>query len=290
MARGAMIPCLTIAGSDSSGGAGIQADLKTFAAHGVYGMSVITAVTAQNTLGVSAIHPVPADIVQQQLNAVLSDIPPAAIKIGMLGDVDTVQAITAELAAYKDSAPNTSIVLDPVMISSSGHRLISDDTLQVLVEDLIPLADIITPNTAELKALLEWFGLECAEITNKAELETATVALSKKLSDLIEASPAGENKLAPAILGKGGHLTGDATDLLLHQNELHGLTSKRIDNTNTHGTGCTLSSAIAVQLAKQQPLKTAVEEAKNYLTQAISQQLDLGNGIGPLKHSFKDLA
>ena len=276
MARGAMIPCLTIAGSDSSGGAGIQADLKTFAAHGVYGMSVITAVTAQNTLGVSAIHPVPADIVHQQLEAVLSDIPPAAIKIGMLGEVDTVKAIASDLAAYKGSVANLSIVLDPVMISSSGHRLISDDTLKVLLEDLIPLADIITPNTAELKALLGWFDLECDEITTQAQLEKATIALLEKLR--------GKNKLPPAILSKGGHLKGDAADLLLNQNDSHWLISQRINNPNTHGTGCTLSSAITANLAKKQPLKTAVEEAKNYLTQAISQQLDLGNGIGPLNH------
>ena len=275
-----MKTCLTIAGSDSSGGAGIQADLKTFAAHGIYGMSVITAVTAQNTLGVSAIHPIPAEIVQQQLKAVLSDIPPAAIKIGMLGEVDTVKAITSELKTYKDNASNLSIVLDPVMISSSGHRLISDDTLTILVEDLIPLADIITPNTAELKALLEWFDLECAEITNQHELKKATLALNEKLS--------GNNITAPAILSKGGHLKDDATDLLLHNDDWHCFSSKRINNTNTHGTGCTLSSAIAVGLANKLSLKIAVKNAKNYLNQAISQQLDIGNGIGPLQHIFKD--
>jgi len=275
-----MIPCLTIAGSDSSGGAGIQADLKTFAAHGVYGMSVITAVTAQNTLGVSAIHPIPADIVRQQLEAVLSDIPPAAIKIGMLGEVDTVKAIASELAVYKDSTAKLSVVLDPVMISSSGHRLISDDTLQVLLECLIPLADLITPNTAELKALLEWFDLECAEITNQEELKKATFALSEKLS--------GNNITVPAILSKGGHLQGDATDLLLHNDDLHCFTSKRISNTNTHGTGCTLSSAIAAGLADRLTLNVAVKNAKNYLNQAISQQLNIGNGIGPLQHIFKD--
>jgi len=273
-----MIPCLTIAGSDSSAGAGIQADLKTFAAHGVYGMSVITAVTAQNTLGVSAIPPIPADIVQQQLEAVLSDIPPAAIKIGMLGEVDTIKVIASELAVYKDSAANLNIVLDPVMISSSGHRLISDDTLKVLLEDLIPLADLITPNTAELKTILEWFDLECAEITNQEELKKATLALSEKLSE--------NNITAPAILSKGGHLKGDATDLLLHNDDLHWFSSKRINNTNTHGTGCTLSSAIAVGLANNLSLTNAVKDAKNYLKQAISQQLNIGNGIGPLQHIF----
>ena len=269
-------PCLTIAGSDSSGGAGIQADLKTFAAHGVYGMSVITAVTAQNTLGVSAIHAIPADVVGQQLTAVVSDIPPAAIKIGMLGDADTVRVIAEQLNAYKADVANVAIVLDPVMISSSGHRLIADDVLKVLLENLIPLADIITPNTAELKALLKWFGIDCAEITNQRELEKATLALNEKLVS--------QNQTAPAILSKGGHLKGDATDLLFHKNELHWFRTERINNLNTHGTGCTLSSAIAVHLAKQQPLKTVVEQAKNYISNAIAQQLDLGHGVGPLEH------
>ncbi len=279
-----MITCLTIAGSDSSGGAGIQADLKTFAAHGVYGMSVITAVTAQNTQGVSAIHTVPADIVHQQLSSVLSDIPPAAIKIGMLGEVDTVKAIASDLKSYQNQASKLSIVLDPVMISSSGHRLISDHSLQALVEELMPLADIITPNTAEIKALLEWFGLECAEITKQAQLETATQVLSEKIRGSTEGSSGVKNKPAPAILSKGGHLIGDANDLLLYKNNCHWFTAKRISNPNTHGTGCTLSSAIAANLAKQQPLKEAIEDAKNYLTQAVLQQLDLGQGIGPLNH------
>ena len=281
-----MIPCLTIAGSDCSGGAGIQADLKTFAAHSVYGMSVITAVTAQNTLGVSAIHAIPSEIVGQQLKAVLSDIPPAAIKIGMLGDPDTINVIASELKQFKNSNAKTkaktktkvSIVLDPVMISSSGHKLISDHALQALVENLIPIADVITPNTAELRALVEYFGIEKQEITNQNQLEQATVMLSEKLQE--------SNQAAPAIFSKGGHLQGAATDFLLHSDTRDWFTTERIDNPNTHGTGCTLSSAIAIHLAKQQSLKAAVENAKDYVTQAIEKQLDLGQGIGPMMHNL----
>ena len=281
-----MIPCLTIAGSDCSGGAGIQADLKTFAAHSVYGMSVITAVTAQNTLGVSAIHAIPSEIVGQQLKAVLSDIPPAAIKIGMLGDPDTINVIASELKQFKNSNAKTkaktktkvSIVLDPVMISSSGHKLISDHALQALVENLIPIADVITPNTAELQALVEYLGIEKQEITNQNQLEQATVLLSEKLQE--------SNQAAPAILSKGGHLQGAAADLLLHHDTRDWFATERIDNPNTHGTGCTLSSAIAVHLAKQQSLKVAVENAKDYVTQAIEKQLDLGQGIGPMMHNL----
>ena len=283
-----MIPCLTIAGSDCSGGAGIQADLKTFAAHGVYGMSVITAVTAQNTLGVSAIHAIPSEIVGQQLKAVLSDIRPAAIKIGMLGDPDTINVIAAQLKQFKNSIAEISvqtkaqakvpIVLDPVMISSSGHKLISDHALQALVENLISIADVITPNTAELRALVEYFGIEKQEITNQNQLEQATVMLSEKLQE--------SNQAAPAIFSKGGHLQGAATDFLLHNDTRDWFTTERIDNPNTHGTGCTLSSAIAVHLAKQQPLKVAVENAKGYVTQAIEKQLDLGQGIGPMMHNL----
>ncbi len=291
-----MIPCLTIAGSDCSGGAGIQADLKTFAAHGVYGMSVITAVTAQNTLGVSAIHAIPSEIVGQQLEAVLSDIPPAAIKIGMLGDPDTINVVAAQLKQFKNSIAETSvqtqpqakvqtkaqakvpIVLDPVMISSSGHKLISDHALEALVENLIPIADVITPNTAELRALVEYFGIEKQEITNQNQLEQATVMLSEKLQE--------SNQAAPAIFSKGGHLQGAATDFLLHSDTRDWFTTERIDNPNTHGTGCTLSSAIAIHLAKQQSLKAAVENAKDYVTQAIEKQLDLGQGIGPMMHNL----
>ena len=295
-----MIPCLTIAGSDCSGGAGIQADLKTFAAHGIYGMSVITAVTAQNTLGVSAIHAIPSEVVGEQLTAVLSDIPPTAIKIGMLGDPDTINVIASELKQFKNgnarikaqaqdqtepqrkalTKANTKvpIVLDPVMISSSGHNLIPNDALQALVENLIPLADVITPNTAELRALIEWFGIENQRITNQKQLEQATVVLSEKLQQ--------SNQAAPAIFSKGGHLQGAAADFLLHNDTRDWFTTERIANPNTHGTGCTLSSAIAANLAKQQSLKAAVENAKGYVTQAIEKQLDLGQGIGPMMHNL----
>ncbi|MBL4673445.1 MAG: bifunctional hydroxymethylpyrimidine kinase/phosphomethylpyrimidine kinase [Arenicella sp.] len=268
-----MTICLTIAGSDSSGGAGIQADLKTFAAHGVYGMSVITAITAQNTLGVSAVHSVPANIVEQQLDAVLSDIPPVAIKIGMLSNAEIITVISNRLSTFK-SAP---IVLDPVLVSSSGQSLLEKKALNIMLEKLFPLATIITPNTIELKVLSNAIGLRCANIVDQSQLMEASLTLVEKLTTMFG--------YCPAILSKGGHLQGKANDLIVNGAQQVWLEGERINNSNTHGTGCTLSSAITANLAMGQKLLEAVENAKLYLRTLINRQLDLGQGVGPLDHT-----
>lgn len=268
---------MTIAGSDSSGGAGIQADLKTFAAHGVYGMSIVTAVTAQNTLGVHRIHPIPSEVVAQQITAVMSDIPPSAIKIGMLGGIETILAVAHELERHRVSGSLPYIVLDPVFMSSSGRILLETGAIDLFINTLFPLVSLITPNTSELRLLCQSVRLECEEIRTEQDLLQAGQALFEQLGQWLSCPP--------AILCKGGHLEGDATDLLLtHNATTHWLRNKRIDNPNTHGTGCTLSAAIAANLAQGDGLVCAVNKGNEYMQLVIGRQLDLGQGNGPLAH------
>ena len=255
---------VTIAGSDSSGGAGIQADLKTFSALGVYGASVITALTAQNTRGVSAIHDVPADFIAAQIDAVFSDLDVGAVKIGMLSQVGTIETVAKGLDRHR--AKN--IVLDPVMVATSGDRLLAPEAVEVLRKLLIPRALVVTPNLPEAAALT---GATAAR--NEQEMEI-------QARELLALG-------ARNVLIKGGHGSGDeSVDLLIGQSEVVRLAARRIVTVNTHGTGCTLSSAIAAGLAKDLDLKTAVRDAKTYVTAAIAaaDTLHVGHGHGPLHH------
>jgi hydroxymethylpyrimidine/phosphomethylpyrimidine kinase len=255
---------LTIAGSDSSGGAGIQADLKTFAALGVYGASVVTALTAQNTRGVSAIHDVPADFIAAQIDAVFSDLDVGAVKIGMLSRVPAIEAVAAGLDLHH--AKN--VVLDPVMVAGSGDRLLAAEAVAVLRRLLIPRALVITPNLAEAAALLD---------TDPARNEAEMAAQARALLQLG----------ARNVLIKGGHGEGaESVDLLIGESDMVRLAAKRIATRNLHGTGCTLSSAIAAGLAKGLDLKAAVQAAKAYITAAIAgaDMLHVGHGPGPLHH------
>lgn len=258
-----MKTCLTIAGSDSSGGAGIQADLKTMTVNGVYAMSVITALTAQNTQGVTGILDVSPEFITEQMDAVFTDIYPDAIKIGMVSSPEIVEAIAASLEKYK--AKN--IVLDPVMVATSGAKLLKEEAMDSLINRLIPLADVITPNIPEGEILA---GME---ITNEDQMIKAAEKIGKKYDC--------------AVLLKGGHRVNDANDLLYRDGEFKWFRSERIDNPNTHGTGCTLSSAIGANLAKGYDIDQAIEMAKDYLTGALRAGLDLGKGSGPLMHNYK---
>ncbi len=273
-----MKTCLTIAGSDSSGGAGIQADLKTFAAHGVYGMSAITALTAQNTLGVNGVSVVEPHFVAQQIQAVFDDIRPHAVKIGMLANSKIVKTVAEQLATYQ--AKN--VVLDPVMIATSGASLLDQDAIHVFIDTLIPKADIVTPNIAELIALCRTQGIDVGI------QQTMTCNTMESLSlALFEALPNKTNGDKVSLLTKGGHLsTAHANDLLITEHSKNWLKSKRINTQNSHGTGCTLAAAICAQLALGQPLKIACEKAKEYLNNALTQNLNLGKGNGPLNHLF----
>jgi hydroxymethylpyrimidine/phosphomethylpyrimidine kinase len=258
---------LAIAGSDSSGGAGIQADLKTFAALGVYGSSVVTALTAQNTQGVRAIHDVPADFIAAQLDAVFADFAVAAVKIGMLSRAAAIEAVAKGLARHR--AKN--IVLDPVMVASSGDSLLAREAIDNLRRELIPRALIVTPNLPEAAALT---GASLAR--NEREME----AQAREILSLG----------AARVLIKGGHGAGeDSVDLLIGQGEVVRLAAKRIKTQNTHGTGCTLSSAIAAGLAKGRDVVTACQEAKTYVTAAIAHanELNIGHDHGPLHHFYK---
>jgi hydroxymethylpyrimidine/phosphomethylpyrimidine kinase len=255
---------LTIAGSDSSGGAGIQADLKTFAAFGVYGASAITALTAQNTRGVSGIHPVPPAFVTAQIDAVFDDLDVKAVKIGMLAERATIEAIAASLSRWKPGL----IVLDPVMVATSGDRLLSTDAVSVLRERLIPKATLITPNLPEAAALL-------GEAV--ASDEAAITSQGKKLLAMG----------ARAVLIKGGHGQGaESIDYLFIGSSVIALPAPRIATANTHGTGCSLSSAIAAGLAKGEALEQAVRGAKTWITAAIAAAdgLGIGHGHGPIHH------
>ena len=258
-----MKTALTIAGSDSSGGAGIQADLKTMTANGVYAMSAITALTAQNTTGVQGIFEVSPEFLKQQIDSVFTDIRPDAVKIGMVSSAGLIQAIAEKLKAYK--AEN--IVVDPVMVATSGAKLISDDAIGTLKECLFPLATVLTPNIPEAKVLSDM------DITTAEEM----VEAAKKISETYHC----------AVLLKGGHQLNDANDLLYRDGGYRWFNGKRIDNPNTHGTGCTLSSAIASNLAKGYDLDTAVEQAKAYISGALAAMLDLGAGSGPMNHAFE---
>ena len=253
---------LTIAGSDSSGGAGIQADLKTFVAHKVYGMSVITSLTAQNTTGVTGVVDTPPEFVGKQLDSVFTDIYPDAIKIGMVSNEEIIRVIAEKLKEY--DAKN--IVLDPVMVATSGSALMKSTATRALIQELLPLADIITPNMSEAAALS---GIE---VNTKEGMEKAAKIIGKSIKGV--------------VLVKGGHLEDSADDVLYIDGEVHWVEGKRIVNPNTHGTGCTLSSAIAVNLAKGMNAIDAFTKAKEYLTGAIEANLDLGQGRGPLNHLY----
>lgn len=259
---------LTIAGSDSGGGAGIQADLKAFSALGVYGASVITAITAQNTCEVRAIHPVPLPMITAQIGAVFDDLRVAAVKTGMLGDAETVACVAASLEQYKPAY----LVVDPVMVAKSGDALLLASAVEMLKTRLIPLASLITPNLPEAAVLLG-----CAEPT--------TLAQMKRVAEHLLSLGSG------AVLLKGGHLEGssEAIDLLCDGDQIYQLSSPRIATQNTHGTGCTLASAIAAGLASGLSLREAVQQAKDYIYAAISaaDRLQVGHGHGPVHHFYR---
>lgn len=254
---------LSIAGSDSSGGAGIQADIKTITVNGVYAMTAITALTAQNTMGVRSIQESTPEFLKEQLDAVFEDIFPHAVKIGMVASAELVCVIAERLRYYK--AKN--IVVDPVMVSTSGSRLLKSDAVRVLEKELFPLAKVLTPNIAETEVLS---GIE---IRTKEEMKKA----AKQIGDTFGC----------AVLVKGGHSINDADDILYSGKELYVFEGRRIENSNTHGTGCTLSSAIAANLAKGFSVVEAVQRAKEYISEALAAQLDLGRGSGPIKHNFE---
>lgn len=257
-----MKTALTIAGSDSSGGAGIQADLKTMLANGVYAMSAVTALTAQNTTGVIGILPVTSDFLKQQLDCIFTDIYPDALKIGMVSDSSLVRVIGERLRYY--GAGN--IVVDPVMVATSGARLIREEAIDALKEELFPLANVLTPNIPEAEVL--------SGMPVRTEEDMITAA--RKISDAYHC----------AVLCKGGHSLNDANDLLYANGAFQWFEGRRIANPNTHGTGCTLSSAIASNLAKGYSLEEAVLRAKEYLSGALSSFLNLGRGSGPVDHGF----
>ena len=254
---------LTIAGSDSSGGAGIQADLKTMLANGVYGMSAITALTAQNTLGVSGIFPVTPEFLGMQIASVFSDIRPDAVKIGMVSSKELIQVIADRLSYHKAA----NIVADPVMVSTSGSRLIDEDAVGALKELLLPMAAVVTPNIPE------------AEVLSGIRIRSS--------EDMVRAAEIISREYGCAVLCKGGHRLNDANDLLYRDGSFRWFMGRRIDNPNTHGTGCTLSSAIASGLARGYGLEEAVERAKEYLSGALEAMLDLGAGSGPMDHGFR---
>ena len=253
---------LTIAGSDCSGGAGIQADLKTILANGCYGMSAITSLTAQNTTGVISIEKVTPGFLADQLDAVLTDITPDAVKIGMVPDAELIEVIARKLNEFKAC----NIVTDPVMVATSGAALSDGGSIGKLVESLLPVSSLVTPNIPE------------AEVLSGITIRSG--------EDKMEAARIIGDKGGCAVLVKGGHGSAGADDILFEKGEYYEFPSRRIDNPNTHGTGCTLSSAIACNLAKGRSLSDAVEQAKDYVTGAIGAGLDLGRGRGPLDHGY----
>ena len=257
-----MRTALTIAGSDSSGGAGIQADIKTMTANGVFAMSAVTALTAQNTTGVTGIMEVSPGFLKEQIDCIFTDIRPDAVKIGMVSSAELIRAIGEKLKDYR--AEN--IVVDPVMVATSGAKLISDDAVGTLKETLLPLADILTPNIPE------------SEVLSGMEVKTE--------EDMVKAAERISVSYHCAVLVKGGHQLNDANDLLYRDGDFQWFYGKRISNPNTHGTGCTLSSAIASNLAKGFDIDTSVERAKMYISGALGTMLDLGKGSGPMDHTF----
>ena len=257
-----MRTALTIAGSDSSGGAGIQADIKTMISNGVYAMSAITALTAQNTTGVTGIMEVTPEFLEDQMDNIFTDIYPNAVKIGMVSSDALINKIADKLEEYK--AEN--IVVDPVMVATSGAKLICDEAVDALKKRLLPIATVLTPNIPE------------AEVLSGMEIHTE--------EDMIKAAEKIGTEYHCAVLCKGGHQLNDANDLLWRDGEYKWFYGERIDNPNTHGTGCTLSSAIASNLAKGYDLDTSVERAKKYISGALAAMLDLGKGSGPMNHGF----
>ena len=257
-----MKTALSIAGSDSSGGAGIQADLKAMTMNGVYAMTAVTALTAQNTTGVTAILEATPQFLRQQLEAIFTDIPPDSVKIGMVSSAALIETIAQCLGEYRPR----NVVVDPVMVATSGARLLNEDAVATLREKLLPLADLITPNIPEAEVL-------------------SGQTISDEEGMLQAARIIGETYHC-AVLCKGGHRVSDANDLLYQNGAFRWFRGRRIDNPNTHGTGCTLSSAIAANLAKGFPLADAVQRAKDYLSGALEDMLDLGQGAGPMNHAF----
>lgn len=257
-----MKTALTIAGSDSSGGAGIQADIKTMIMNGVYAMSAITALTAQNTTGVQGIFEVSPEFLGEQIDSVFNDIRPDAVKIGMVSSAKLIEIISDRLRFHK--AEN--IVVDPVMVATSGARLINEDAIKALKNNLFPIATLLTPNIPEAEVL--------AGITINSS------------DDMVEAAKIIGDQYDCAVLCKGGHQLNDANDFLYSNGKQEWFYGKRIDNPNTHGTGCTLSSAIASNLAKGHDLQQAIRLAKEYISDALAAMLDLGKGSGPLNHAF----
>ena len=257
-----MKTALTIAGSDSSGGAGIQADLKTMTMNGVYAMSVISALTAQNTRGVKSIMEVTPEFLRDQMDAVFTDIAVDSVKIGMVSSSHLIHEIAQGLKKYE--AKN--IVVDPVMVATSGAKLINDEAIDCLKNELFPLATVITPNIPE------------AEVLSNVKIQSA--------EDMEKAAQKIYEQYGCAVLCKGGHQLNDANDLLYDANGSYWFYGKRIQNPNTHGTGCTLSSAIASNLAKGFTLKESIQKAKEYLSSALQAMLDLGQGSGPMQHNW----
>lgn len=257
-----MKKALTIAGSDSCGGAGIQADIKTMTMNGVYAMSAVTALTAQNTTGVTGIMEVTPAFLKEQIDDVFNDIRPDAVKIGMVSSSELIKTIADRLKFFKA----VNVVIDPVMVATSGSRLINEDAIATLKSDLLPLADIITPNIPEAEVL--------SEISIHSE------------NDMIRAAKIISESYGCAVLCKGGHSLNDANDLLFADGKYKWFNGKRIDNPNTHGTGCTLSSAIAAGLARGLDLSASVQMAKDYISGALADMLDLGKGSGPMNHMF----
>ncbi|MGL4569494.1 MAG: bifunctional hydroxymethylpyrimidine kinase/phosphomethylpyrimidine kinase [Clostridium sp.] len=259
-----MFRALTIAGSDCSGGAGIQADLKSFSANGVFGMSVITAITAQNTKGVFGIQDINEDMIRDQIRVIFEDIRVDAVKIGMVSKIESIKAIGQ---ALKEVSDVKKIVVDPVMVSKSGFKLLSEDAKDTLIEELFPIATLITPNLPEAEEILG------VEIKTLEDMKEAAIKLKE---------------LGPKyVLVKGGHLEDDATDLLYDGENFTYYSQERINSKNTHGTGCTLSSAIAANLAKGMNIQDAVKEGKRYITVAIEHGIELGHGVGPTNHFYE---
>lgn len=257
-----MKTALSIAGSDCSGGAGIQADIKTMTMNGVYAMSVITALTAQNTTGVTGVSEVSADFLKLQIEAIFTDIQPDAIKIGMVPNAELMETIAECLNTYQAS----NIVIDPVMVATSGSSLMESEAVVTLKSKLLPIATLVTPNIPEAEVLS---GMKIID-------EDSMVSAAKYISE----------SYGCAVLLKGGHSINDANDLLYADGQPIWYHGKRINNPNTHGTGCTLSSAIASNLAKGYDLSTSIQRAKNYISGALSAMLDLGKGSGPMNHAF----
>ncbi len=253
---------LTIAGSDSGGGAGIQADLKTFAAHGVYGTSALTAITSQNTKGVTDVWELPASLIESQIDAVITDIGADVVKTGMLSSSTVIEVVAAKARQHSLDA----LVVDPVMVAKGGDRLLRDDAVDALRSLLIPIAMVMTPNIPEAEALL---GVKIETLEDAKEAAQALVGMG-----------------ARAVVVKGGHLKGPPTDILYDGEEFRAYTSRRIETTSTHGTGCTFASAIAANLAKGLPLRQAVSLAKSYVTSAIRMAQPIGRGHGPLNHFY----